>query len=324
MSRRGILLSLTIAVAILIASDRLIQRMARNSIPRRTIQTIVSAPETIDVLGVGNSLIECGIDTVSVEQTFRKAGRRCVAVNAGLPSSGMIEQLVMARVAFRHHAVRALILGFVDQMMALDVVSKNSDLIGNRSMLYYQEPQLTLQYARFDPLDRVSFQMFRTSALLRERTSIWANVERLRRVMGSLGMPPEETNRFGRLADLALLEARDPQSFQAACQTVIQSGEFLSAPIAALLQQAREHGVKVFVVEMPVSSSHRERFYSLPVWEKFRAGTQAAVESAGATYLDASAWMPDGPLLLDHVHLSRPGGTEFSRRLATIVLQSGN
>lgn len=229
---------MVIAVVIVVAADLLTQRLALNSVPRQVMRTIVQAPASIDVLGIGNSLIAAGFDPITVEQISTKSGRPCVAVNAGLGASGVIEHLILMRLAFRHHAVKTVIYGFFDQQLSSDVIEKNSELIGNHSMLYYQEPQLTLQYAHFDMLERLSFQVYRQSALLRERSSIWAKIEKLRRAMGSVGMPPRESNQFGRKDDFSLLEATDSQSFALACQNVIRSGEFLSAPVRALLQQA--------------------------------------------------------------------------------------
>jgi hypothetical protein len=135
--------------------------------------------------------------------------------------------------------------------------------------------------------------------------------------LNSFGMPAQDTNEFGRKADFGLLEATDAGSFQAACQAVIQSGKFLSDPIQALLQQARENTVRVVVVEMPMHPLHIERFYEHPIWEQFRAGTRAAVEGAGATYINASNWVPKKELFADRLHLSTEGAKLFSQILAT-------
>lgn len=322
MSRHRVLYSILITAAIVIGADLLTDRMARNSVPRQVMRRIVGAPATIDVLGIGNSLVAAGFDPEAIEAQFQHWNRPCVAVNGGLGASGVIEHLALTRLALRHHIVKTIVYGFFDQQMSSQVSEKNSDLIGNRSMLYYQEPQLTLQYARFDTLEWLSFQLYRSSALLRERNSVWTKVERLRRTMGAVGMPPLETNEFGRKADFALLESNDRHAFSAECQRVIQSGDFLSAPVRALFEQSREHGVKVIVVEMPMHPEHVKQFYAEPVWETFRARTRAAVQRAGASYLNASAWIPDSNLFQDHLHLSKEGARQFSRLLAEHLVQN--
>ena len=324
MSRRAVFQALMVVVAIVVAADLTIQRMALRSVPRQLIRSIDSAPPTIDVLGIGNSLMAAGFDPPTVEETFLKSGRPCAAVNGGLGATGVIEHLALTRLALRRHHVKTLVYGFFDQQMAVDLAKSNSDLIGNRNMLYYQEPQLTAQYAHFDPLDRLTFQVYRRSALLRERGSIWGSVEKMRRAMASFGMPQEETNRFGRRADFTLLEASDPQSFSLACEGAMRSGELLSAPVQAMLRQARDHGAKVIVLEMPMHPSHLKDFYSQPIWEKFRASTKAAVEGAGGTYLNASAWISGADLFDDNLHLSKAGAREFSRLLAEDLMRQGN
>jgi hypothetical protein len=321
MARRSVLLAILLTTAILVTADRLTDRMARNSVPRQKIRAIADAPATIDVLGIGNSLIAAGFDASAVERTCSKPGRPCIAVNGGLGATDIIEHLALTRLALRGHAVKTLVYGFFDLGLSSDPPLKNSDFIGNRNMLYYLEPQLTLQYAHFDTADRLSFDVFRRSALLRERSSIWAKVETLRRAMGSVGMPRQETNRFGRRNDFSLLEADNPETFALACQTVIRSGNFLSPPFRALLQQAEEHGAKVVVVEMPIHPTHMARFYSQPIWETLRAKTKAAVESAGAVYINASTWIPGADLFEDPLHLSDEGARQFSRLLAERLLQ---
>jgi hypothetical protein len=329
MSRRKILVAMTTTVAILVLADLLTVRSARNSVPRQTMRTIASAPTAIDVLGIGNSLVAAGFDPAAVMRTFQRSGRpcaavTCIAVNGGLGATGVIEHLALTRLALRDHNVKTVVYGFFDQQMSGDVIGRNSDIIGNRSMLYYLEPQITLRYARFDILDRLSFQLYRSSALLRERGAIWAKVEKLRRVMGSIGMPPQASNQFGRKADFTALEAGDAQAFFLACQQVIQSGGFLSAPVQTLIQQAQDHGAKVIVVEMPMHPLHLKQFYDQPIWEQFRNGTRAAVERAGATYLNASTWIPDDQLFDDHLHLSSAGANQFSQLLATHLIRPTN
>lgn len=324
MSRRKTFVAVTTTLLILVLADLLTARLARNSVPRQTMSRIAGAPPSIDVLGIGNSLIAAGFDPGAVERTFQQSGRRCVAINGGLGATGVIEHLALTRLALRDHSVKIVVYGFFDQQMSDDVIGRNSDIIGNRGMLYYQEPQLTLQYARFGTFDRLSFQVYRSSALLRERGAIWSKVEKLRRTFSAIGMPPQETNQFGRTADFAALEAADPQGFFLECQRVIQSGDFLSAPVQALLRQARDHRAKVVVVEMPMHPLHVKEFYDQPIWKQFLNGTRAAVESAGATFLDASIWVPDAQLFDDHLHLSRVGANQFSQLMATHLIRATN
>jgi hypothetical protein len=67
-----------------------------------------------------------------------------------------------------------------------------------------------------------------------------------------------------------------------------------------------------------------KQFYDQPIWEQFRDGTRAAVESMGATFLDASIWVPDAQLFDDHLHLSKVGANQFSQLLATHLIRATN
>ncbi len=321
MSLRNVLFGMGVTVLLLIAGDATVYVQASNSVPRQLIRKINSAPRTIQVLAIGNSLIAAGFDSAEIERVSRESGLSAVALNAGLGASGVIEHLILARLAFRIHTVQTVVYGFYDQQLALAPPARNADLIGNRSLLYYLEPQVALQYAGFDPPNRLAFQVYRCCALLRDRSAIWAKVEKLRRRIQEIGMPRQETNKFGRVADFSAMEAASIDTFVRQCQQVIQSRAFLSAPIQALLQQARAQGANVVVVEMPMTHLHVASFYDQPVWEQYSTKSREAVEREGATFLDASRWIPEDSLFADHVHLTDNGAVKFSRLLASYLIK---
>lgn len=182
---------MAVAFLAVLGGDLITQRLVVHSVPRQTMASIATAARTIDLLGIGNSLMAAGFDPDEIERVCREGGRPCVAVNAGLGSTTTIEHLDLARFSLSRHRVKTLIYGYFDQQMSVDAALKNADLIGNHSMLYYQEPELTLRYAHFDGFNRLAFQVYRCCALLRERSAIWAKVERLRRQIGAVGMPAE-------------------------------------------------------------------------------------------------------------------------------------
>jgi hypothetical protein len=216
-----------------------------------------------------------------------------------------------------------MVYGFGDQQLAGGAQVKNSDLIGNRAMLYYQEPAITLQYAGFDLLDLLEFQTYRCCALLRERSNIWAKVEKMRRAMEEVGMPHQETNQFGRRDDFKLLEAADSDDFDRRCTEVARSGDYVAPTLQELFREAEAAGTSILVVEMPMSPTHLARFYAKPVWKEFRFKTRLAVERAGGAYLDASTWIPAEDDFGDHLHLSQSGAVRFSRLLALELMKRG-
>lgn len=309
-----------ILIATLVAADVIVRHASSNSIPRQVMARINSAPPVIDWLGIGNSLIASDFDSEVVERDFREAGQSTVAVNAGLGSSGVIEHLILADLAFENHTIKNVVYGFLDQQMAVAVPHSNADLMGNRSLLYDREPQLTLRYALFNPLERVEFEVFRSCDLLAKRSLIWTKVERLRRVVQEIGMPHKETNEFGRTSDFNLLEATDTPTFIRESRNVMQSGTYLSRPVQLLVQRAHQHGANVIIMEMPMHPLHLARFYDEPTWQEYRAKTRSAVEGMGASYLDASRWIPEETLFQDHLHLSKAGAATFSHFLAEYLL----
>jgi lysophospholipase L1-like esterase len=56
----------------------------------------------------------------------------------------------------------------------------------------------------------------------------------------------------------------------------------------------------------------------------YTAQLRAAVQTEGATYLDASGWIPDADLFADHLHLSKEGAKQFSRHMAEYLLAQSN
>ncbi len=320
MPGRSLFVAIALTAILLFVANVLVGRAARNSVPRQTMRTIDAAPPVIDLLGMGSSTVAAGFDPVSIEGTFQLAGHPVVAVNGALGATGAIEHLLLVRRALQHHIVQQMVYGFADQAMADNTPLMNSDLIGNRALLYYQEPQIAVRYARFNWADLISFQTDRCCALLRERGTLWAKVEKIRRAMGAYGIPPQATNRFGRARDFDLLEASSPEAFVERCNHVMQTGQMLSPPVRELFREARASGVKVTVVEMPIHPSHVKAFYELPVWSEYRSATQRAIERIGDSYIDASHWIPEENEFQDHIHLNPSGAARFSHKLAEQLL----
>jgi hypothetical protein len=322
MTSRSIVFAIAVTIGCVVAANLVVSRAASHSVPRQTIQTINSAGPVIDVFGMGNSLMAAAFDAEAVRQTFQKAGRTILAANGALGATGAIEHLELTRLALQRHQVQDLVYGFSDQQMSTQPPLKNSDLIGNIAMLYYVEPRITLRYARFDLWDLIEFQTFRCCALLRERSNIWAKVEKLRRAMQEVGMPRQETNQFGRRADFDLLDFAGPEQFTEACRSVMRSGDFMTPALQELFKEAKSHGSRVTVVEMPGHPRHLKRFYDLPVWQEYRAANRAAINRAGLAYIDASRWIPDVNDFQDSFHLDGAGASKFSRLLAEGMLAS--
>jgi hypothetical protein len=315
MSGKNFLVSLGLAAGILVAFNLLVHHFAQNSVPRRLVRQI-DATAGITHLALGNSLIAAGFDPSVFEASM--APEPVVAFNAGLGASGTVEQLMILRRALRDTStVKVVIYGFFDFQLTDAPAASLTDFFGNRAVAFYLDPGLARRSYQMSLSDRLGFDLLRHVPMVVERAGIWANVERMRREMGEVGMSPADTNRFGRVADFALLEARSPADFASKCARGQKAS--LSQPVLEMISDAHARGAQVVIVEMPMHPYHRSHFYALDAWDKYRDHLRKLVEAQHATYLSAADWIPEADEFADHLHLTAAGAKDFSARLATKI-----
>jgi hypothetical protein len=215
--------------------------------------------------------------------------------------------------------VKVVIYGFYDFQLTEAPSATLTDLFGNRAVAFYLDPGLALRSYQMSPSDRLEFDLLRHVPMVVERAGIWANVERLRREMGEVGMPPADTNRFGRVADFALLEARSPADFASKCERLTDQNAGLSQPVLEMIADAHARGAQIVIVEMPMHPYHQSHFYALSAWDKYRDHLRKLIEVQHATYLSAADWIEDANEFADHLHLAPSGAQDFSRRLAVKI-----
>jgi len=307
--------TLGLAAGILLAFNLLVKHFARNSVPRRLVRQL-DATHEITHLALGNSLIAAGFDPSAFDASM--APMPAVAFNAGLGASGTVEHLMILQRAL-HDAdpVKVVIYGFFDFQLTDPPTATLTDFFGNRAVAFYLDPAIALRTYQMSPVDRLGFDLLRHVPMVVERAGVWANVEKIRRAMGQVGMPPAETNRFGRAADFALLEARSPDDFAAQCEAGQKAD--LSQPILQMIADAHAHGAQVVIVEMPMHPYHQTHFYALPAWDQYRDHLRKLVAAQHATYLNAADWIQDPDEFADHLHLAPSGAKDFSRRLAVKI-----
>jgi hypothetical protein len=309
MRRRDWAVQVAVALAVLVAANVAILRMASNSVPRQLLRKAEQAERATDLF-LGNSTMAAGLD----EAAFAAGapGRR--ALNLGMGSSSSVEHYLIFRQQGKHVG-SAVYYGFLDRQLTDDPVGGWDTLVGNRAMAYYLEPDVAFPFfERGSPLRGRALRLVGWVPALVERYAIWAKVELMRRHLGEIGMPPKATGQFGRLEDFALLE-EDPATFEHRCEQATARRVPLAGPVAALLQLARERGSKAYVVEMPMPPGHRRFYYQSPAWQAYREHVKALVRDAGAIYVPAADWIgEDG--FADHLHLDAEGARDFSRRLS--------
>jgi hypothetical protein len=306
---RSLLLQLLVAASVLVAANLAVERFARNSIPRQVLREAAAAKGVTDLF-LGNSTMAAGLDPAA----FDAALPGHVALNLAIGASTPVEHfLLFERQA--DHAGATVVYGFLDTQLTDAPTGSWKDLIGNRAMSYYVEPEAAIGfYHADDPFGAFLHRLIGHVPLLIERHTIWATVERLRRRLAEIGMPRKETNRFGRAEDFALLEA-DRDEFVAQCRTATEEKLPLAAPIEAMFRLAHERGSRVVIVEMPMPRAHRGGYYSSAAWTSYRSRLFELVLAAGGDFVDASDWIDDAGFE-DHLHLNAGGARRFSALLA--------
>jgi hypothetical protein len=314
MSPRRLVLQLLVLLAVLAAGNGAVAFLSRNSLSRQKLHAIQASPPA-DVLFLGNSQMEAGADCRAFESAW--PGRH--ALNLGLGSSSPAEHALLLRAAGRHAGAQ-VVYGFFDVQLTYQVTGGWADLTGNRAMSYYADLDSAIAlYAPDSPLHAAQMRVVSRVPLLVERMAVWAKVEMLRRRLGGVGLPAEETNRFGRAADFDQVVAADPAEFRAA----VDRRAPLNRPVKDLFETARKRGSKVLVVEMPLRSRHRHQAYETVPWQLYRGYLESLIREEGGSYLVASDWISDDDFA-DHLHLNNAGAATFSRRLAQTLRDRHN
>jgi hypothetical protein len=155
--------------------------------------------------------------------------------------------------------------------------------------------------------------------MLAERSSFWGKVELMRRSIEDIGMPKQQTTRYGRVQDFAALEAADLPSFNRRCEAIFSQPAGFSEPIRKILELTRSHGIELIFLEMPMPSRHREIFYSSAAWNRMRSYLHTLAQQNGAAYISASDWIADDKKFEDATHLNEQGAKLFSAKLAATL-----
>ncbi len=278
------------------------------------------AQPRIDMLFLGNSLMKSGLDTDAFEAAWPPPGPPPRAFNAGFGSSYPVEHYLLAHQAYLHHEpIPCLVYGFFDLQLTDPERHAWKDLVANQAMVYSTEPSVAASL--FEPgstLEKWRFHIIGAAPMLRDHSQLWKYVEILRRRLQEIGMAKATVNQFGRVADFeAVSQPRQPE-FDEACERVVErSAPFMSA-VQALLELARAEHSRVVVVEMPMTSTHRDACYATAAWRRYRAYLRQRLRSAGASYVLASDWIPDAGFS-DGLHLTEDGAKRFSTRLAPAI-----
>jgi hypothetical protein len=315
---------LILFVSLFALINAMVSLATRNTIPRQLLKGYQQAQANggIDVLFVGHSLIEAGVD----EEAFANASGGKQAYNLGMGWSGLVEHVVLQKHATKDMAKRGkkydIIVYGLSNMMANrppDVGNHG----GNSAFLYYLEPEIAAHYYAHTPPEKAGFWLTVLLPYMQEKMWVWAKVEKLRRTLGGVGLPKKEANRFGAVEDFDRIESSSPEALAQEIRQVLQRPEkdFFHPIMEDMIADGKEHAARMIFVTMPKTSKHRRAYHSLPEWERFQTELTRMILQRGAEHIDAADWVPDTdtdgtPNFVDAVHLSKNGAKVFSTKLA--------
>ncbi len=310
-ARRRLAASLALTGFLLVAGNLAIHVLARGSVPRQLLARIADGPPA-SVVGIGNSVIESGFDP----GVFTDASGGRSALNAGLGATGPVQHLLIAHAVLRGRPeVTDLVYGFFGFMLTDPSREPWWGIRGNNALVFQTDTGLAARHLAPTAVGRMAFRLAGMIPMFVEREALWARVERWRRRLGGLGMPPVESNRFGRVADFVDLAGADPAVHRAEAAARVRGEVSLAPAVRELLDAAAARGVRVWLVAMPLAPGHPAAASS-PEWQGYMELLRRRVESSGAHLVDAAGWIDDPGLFVDSVHLSPEGAREFSLRLA--------
>lgn len=315
-TRRQFFGALLVCVVVLTVGNLIVRRLTARTVSRRVLDEAREARQA-EVIALGNSLMRAGF----LSEVFADAAgsaSRPYAVNLALGASSPVEQLLLLRAGLRSlSSPKLLLYGFYDFQLTDPVTFVNSDIIGNRDILYYREPEFARRYFQMTRFDSAAFEITRRFPMLYERGAVWAKVELLRRSLGQQGMPAESRNQFGRAADFTLLEAKNRAQFEKECLAALQSP--LNAPVAEIIRESQEKGLRVVFILMPLPPNHVREFYDASAWSEYQQHIRQLLEQRNVSYVDASRWVSARDGFGDALHLSQNGAAQFSQRLAAAL-----
>ena len=318
MTARRFLGSLVVLAGLFLLFNLLVHQLSRGSLPRNLLRAIRSAPDT-ELAAIGKSLVEAGFNPGEFSRGWSQDGSNIRAFNAGLGSTGPVEHYLVGRQILRYqpHSQR-IVYGYFDFQLTDDGRGPLSEVFANRSISLIYEPDVAAGYLFTNGWSERFFPWLARLPVFVERGSIWAKVERQRRWFGDLGLPRSDSNHFGRAEDFRYLETSTPEDFQEKCRGAQAQRRPITPAVDALFREADGHGVRIYVVEMPMTRRHRDRTYDSDAWRNYNDYLLPLLAQYHAVVISAGDWVPD-ELFADPLHLGPAGAVEFSHRLGSAI-----
>lgn len=308
--------SAMVTVTLLAGLNFALGRAASRLPPQQLLRRIDATAGDARFIFVGDSQIEADADPVAFSSGCARPKDWGPSINVGLGATKACDHcLIVEYLLARAPRADTVFYGFYDELVTQPVPARFQDLGGNRALAFvFPRRAAELLY----PDDRIRGWLLRGAAklpMVAERVGIWAKVERLRRRVAAVGLPPVAENRFGRVSDFAAIEPAEPAAFERSLTTTVHEGRPFSYPTRELMRLCAERNLKFYLIAMPVQASHRARFYTSTAWSAYRAYVRQTTELAGGRFVDAADWVADDAFE-DLLHTNPTGARIFSTRLA--------
>jgi hypothetical protein len=314
---RRLFVPLGILLLALLGYNLLIHHSAKSTYRHHLLTSLSEIPLDTDFLFLGNSLVEAGCNPSAFRESWPVAQTVPKPVNIALGATSPVEHYLIFKHALdRPIHPKYLVYGFFDDQLNATSRGDWPDLVGNRALSYYFPDEAAALYAPGSSFKKWQMRIIGHVPMLAERSSFWGKVELLRREIEDIGMPKQQTTRYGRVKDFAALEAADLPSFNQRCDAILSRQAGFSPAIRKIIELAQQHGLTLVFLEMPMPSRHRNIFYSSPKWGEMRAYLQTLAHQNHAFYLSASDWIEDDLAFEDATHLNEQGAKRFSAKLA--------
>lgn len=274
--------------------------------PARILAARLQKASNNDYLFLGNSLIAAGIDTdVCKEQQI-------TCMNAGIGSTQSSEHAAIAQEAIAAGVRGKLIYGFMDLTLS---ESPEPGWQGNRAVAFQLKNVDIPESYGLNSLSRYEFILRQNIPLLTYQDSLWAKVERVRRVLSDKSlMRQSATNTVGRADDFSALEDGSAERFAARVRKAMAKTSLLCPEVIRLLNTATKDGREVVFVVMPMPAKHRNAYYRTSDWQAYLDRVATELDALGARLVNMDEMALDSDFA-DAVHLSPTGATAFTEFL---------
>ena len=274
--------------------------------PTRILAARLQKASNNDYLFLGNSLIAEGIDTVVCSK------QRLTCMNAGIGSTQSSEHAAIAEEAIASSVRGKLIYGFMDLTLS---ESPEPGWQGNRSIAFHLKNVNIPESYGLTGVSRYDFILRQNVPLLTYKNSLWAKVERFRRVLSDKSLKRKSvTNTFGRADDFSALEDGSSERFAARVRKAMAKTWLLCPEVMRLLNAAAKDGREVVFVVMPMPAKHRNAYYRTPDWQAYLDRLATELDALGARLVNMDEMALDSDFA-DEVHLSPAGATAFTEFL---------